>query len=155
MQTATATNLSDPAGVVGPQSTGNNILRDITKLMDLIFGPLPEQEVHLPENSDKPVRIFNWDEAARRIKQANARSVIAGILEDPDNTAGLIFDREIPVMERVSGTMTFTVLGSVWGKPAMMIDNESPKECWILQSETEWTPQTKWPQSALDILNAQ
>lgn len=102
-------------------------------------------------NRGKELMIFDWDEAARIIKESNARDALAGLSGDLGNTCGTIFEDGKPWMD------DYTYLASTWATPVLiLIDCLNNKEvqipCFIMQSQTEWNEHTKWPKSALDIL---
>ena len=94
------------------------------------------------------VKVFDWNKAARLIKKTGCKHAEAGLSEDWEWTGGTIFDDGAPVMDE------YTYLASIWATPVIRIDDEDV-ECWKLESKTAWDADTKWPQSALDILGLQ
>ena len=96
-----------------------------------------------------PVKVFDWDEAATRIKVADAKSAAAGLEGDWEWTGGPILENGVPV-DKMD---TYTYLASTWATPELEIDGERIP-CWKFADETPgWDAGTYWPQSALDILN--
>lgn len=92
------------------------------------------------------VKVFDWDAAATYIKMNNVTNAMAGLQEDWVCTAGHIFIDGKPDME------DYTFLASTWATPVLTI-GETDIECWRYEDQCEWDSHTKWPQSALDILN--
>lgn len=94
---------------------------------------------------NKP-KVFDWDKAARLIKERNAQEASAGLSGDWECTGGTIFANGKPVKKE------YTFLGSIWATPEIEIDGELI-ECWVWEDDSPgWNSGTKWPQSALDIL---
>ncbi len=97
-------------------------------------------------NRDKPFMVFDWDKAARRIKETGAKNAGAGLASDWEYTGGTILSDGAPVHD------SYTYLGSTWARPELDLDGEV-EECWTLQSDSPgWNEKTKWPESALAIL---
>lgn len=101
---------------------------------------------------DQP-RVFDWDEAARRIVAAKATHASAGLSGDWDWTGGEILADGKPV----PAEDTYTYLASIWAIPELALgegDWSAGDDCWRWKDETPgWDSDTYWPQSALDILN--
>ena len=95
---------------------------------------------------DTPMRIFDWNKAARIIKERNPQIAEAGLAGDWDYTGGVIYSDGKIVSD------SYTYLGSMWATPTLIVDGEDIS-CFIMEDETEWTEETKWPESALEILN--
>lgn len=94
-------------------------------------------------------KVFDWDEAATRIKAAGAHTARAGLQDDWDWTGGPIFDDGKPV----PAEDTYVYLASTWATPELVIDDEEPVPCWKFADETDgWGAHTYWPDSALAIL---
>lgn len=90
--------------------------------------------------------VFDWDKAARLIKERNARSASAGLRNDWEWTGGTIFVDGKPDKE------SYTYLASTWATPELLIDGETI-DCWRYANETpDWNHETKWPESALALL---
>lgn len=108
-----------------------------------IEGMLGSWQPNYPDGD----RMFDWDKAARLIKEHNIQRASAGLAEDWDYTSGMIY-AEKPVMD------SYTYLGSRWATP-ILVDELTQEEydCWMLESESEWDVDTKWPESALAIIN--
>lgn len=98
------------------------------------------------DNMGKELRVFDWDKAAKIIKERNAQKAEAGLSGDLEWTGGTILEGGIPNKD------SYTYLASTWATPVLIIDDEEI-DCYKMQSETSgWDSDTKWPQSALDIL---
>ena len=100
-------------------------------------------------NRGKPLMVFDWDRAAKLIKESGAKTASAGLDGDWEWTGGCILSDGKPDME------SYTYLASTWATPQICLGDEGvEQECWKWQSDTpEWNQQTKWPESALAILN--
>ena len=97
-------------------------------------------------NRDKELMVFDWNKAARLIKERNAQEAAAGLSGDWEWTGGTILKDGIPFLK------DYTYLASIWAKPELLIDGDYI-ECYLMQSETPgWAAETKWPESALAIL---
>jgi hypothetical protein len=96
-------------------------------------------------NRNKPLRVFDWDKAARIIAERNPEIAIAGLLYDEEWTAGVIWRDGKPYKD------DYTYLASVWAEPTLYIDGEEI-ECWCYTDE--WNSDTKWPKSALEIIES-
>lgn len=96
-------------------------------------------------NRGKEMKVFDWDKAARIIKYMGATRAWAGLDEDFEWTGGIILeDGEI-----VKDSCTF--LASIWATPTLYVGGEEIP-CYVMQSQTEWNEDTKWPESAVKIL---
>lgn len=89
--------------------------------------------------------VFDWDKAARVIVERGAQYAEAGLSGDWDWTGGEILNDGKPVLD------SYTYLQSLWATPMILIDG-AYYECYIDADKTQWDSGTKWPQSALDIL---
>lgn len=96
-------------------------------------------------NRHKTQKVFDWDKAARLIKENNATDARAGLSEDWYWTAGTILENGEPDMD------SYTYLASTWATPELEIDDEF-YECYVMADQTDWDSETKWPESALKIL---
>lgn len=102
-------------------------------------------------NRGKELRVFDWDKAARIIKERKIKNASAGLKGDWYWTAGTILDDgEIP-------GEGYTYLASTWATPTLEINDDEDDsimiECWKIQSETpDWDSGTFWPESAMKIL---
>ena len=96
------------------------------------------------------IKVFDWDKAARIIKEQGITEADAGLSEDFGNTGGTILENGKPIIE------SYTYLASTWATPVLVTsdldDGLTEIPCYIMQSQTEWNAKTKWPQSALNIL---
>lgn len=91
-------------------------------------------------------RVFDWDKAARLIRERSPEVAGAGLGQDWEWTGGTIFSNGEPV------TDSYTYLSSNWAVPELDLDGEIV-ECWKYEDETPgWNSDTKWPESALAIL---
>ena len=92
--------------------------------------------------------VFDWDEAARRIKASGCSVASAGLRDDWEYTGGAIFYGGQPCFD------SYTYLASTWAVPELVINGEV-EPCYKMEHEVPgWDSDTKWPQSALDILNS-
>jgi hypothetical protein len=98
---------------------------------------------------DEPSRVFDWDKAARLIRDIKPDRAGAGLADDWEWTGGDIYANGRPV-EKAD---TYTYLCSTWATPELRLDGEL-QDCWKYVKDTDgWNASTYWPQSALDILN--
>lgn len=98
-------------------------------------------------NRNKEQKVFDWDKAANLIKQHRPEIASAGLSGDWEYTGGTIYEDGQPDME------SYTFLASTWATPELDLDGEI-YDCYKMQSEVpEWSSDTKWPESALQILN--
>lgn len=97
-----------------------------------------------PPNSDK---VFDWHKAAQIIKDRQPFRAEAGLEGDHEWTGGTIYRDGKPVFN------DYTYLASSWCPAELVIDDEYI-ECWLPAAEQPgWGAHTKWPESALAILN--
>lgn len=95
-----------------------------------------------------PLMVFDWDKAARIIAEKEPDMATAGLEGDFEYTSGVIWLDSKPY------TRDYTYLASTWAKPLLVIGEEEI-ECWRYQSDApEWSAATKWPDSAMEIVNA-
>ena len=100
-------------------------------------------------NRGKELMVFDWDKAAKLIRERKPECASAGLRGDWEYTGGTIYENEKPVMNE------YTYLSSTWAVPELDIDGEII-DCYRMKHETPgWCASTKWPQSALDILSAE
>ena len=93
------------------------------------------------------LKVFDWDKAARLIKERKPDYASAGLDEDWEWTGGEIYSNNKPV------TDDYTYLASTWATPAICIDGDFI-DCYKMEHEVpDWNAETKWPESALKILN--
>lgn len=98
---------------------------------------------------NKKLMVFDWEKAAKLIKEKNAMYAIAGLKDDWDYTAGIIFENGKPVKQE----KTYTYLASIWAMPILEIDGKI-FQCYKIQNETDnWNAKTFWPEIALNIIN--
>lgn len=103
-------------------------------------------------NRGKEQMVFDWDKAAELIRERKPRWAEAGLKGDFENTGGLIYDEGHPV------TDDYTYLASTWATPILQLGHYDEDEvenipCYKMQHEVPaWNSGTKWPQSAIDIL---
>lgn len=92
--------------------------------------------------------VFDWVEAAQRIKAAGATEASAGLSGDWDWTGGDILRDGKPIPREE----TYTYLASTWATPELDIGN-GPEPCFKLQDKTPgWDSGTYWPPEALAIM---
>lgn len=97
-------------------------------------------------NRGKPCKVFDWEKAARLIKERNPKKASAGLSEDWEYTAGTIYRDGEPVYD------SYTYLASTWATPELEMDGET-FDCYRMEDEGEWGASTKWPDEALRILS--
>ena len=98
-------------------------------------------------NRGNELKVFDWDKAARLIKERKPDYASAGLDEDWEWTGGAIYRDNKPV------TDDYTYLASTWATPMIFIDDEFI-DCYKMEHEVpNWNAETKWPDSALKILN--
>lgn len=97
-------------------------------------------------NRGKEMMVFDWDKAARIIAERKPKQAEAGLRGDWEWTGGTIYEDGKPVFD------DYTYLASTWATPELDIDGEII-DCYMMESKTEWNAYTKWPESALNILN--
>lgn len=91
-------------------------------------------------------RVFDWNKAAEMIRDQNPMDAEAGLGGDWEWTGGCIF-RDGHIV-----TDDYTYLKSNWAEPQIMLDGGDPIPCWVYANTVSWDEDTKWPDSALDIL---
>lgn len=101
-------------------------------------------------NRGREQKVFDWDKAARLIKEHEAVEASAGLSGDWEYTGGCIFSDGKPV------TDSYTYLSSTWATPEIEIDGEM-FNCYVMASDVpeQWGTDysgIKWPESALSIL---
>jgi hypothetical protein len=99
-------------------------------------------------NRGKPLMVFDWDRAARRIRETNAAEASAGLSSDWEYTGGPIYRNGAPV----PADDTYTYLASTWATPEVDLDGEL-EDCWRYAHDTPgWGASTYWPESAAAVL---
>lgn len=103
-------------------------------------------------NRGRPLMVFDWDLAARRIRESGAKMAAAWLDGDRDCTGGAIFRDGRPVTRDEE----YTYLASTWAVPVLSLDGDVDP-CFRMYADTpaEWGNPAKcsWPPSALAILN--
>ena len=102
-------------------------------------------------NCGRELMVFDWNKAARIIKERKPIRAGAGLRDDWENTGGEIF---------ANGTVVknvYTYLASTWDIPELALafedGSQETMDCYKMQSEVpKWGAATKWPVSALAIL---
>jgi len=93
-------------------------------------------------------KVFDWDKAAKIIKERDVINASAGLIEDLGSTVGnILVDGRIPEKD-------YTFLSSTWATPVLILgrNNDVFIHCYIMESETEWNSSIFWPKSARKIL---
>lgn len=99
--------------------------------------------------------VFDWDKAARLIKESGAKSAEAGLRDDWEWTGGYIFFDGEPIKEEKDDfpVETYAYLASCWAVPEIRIDGGEKQPCYKMHHEAlKWDAKTRWPKSALKIL---
>lgn len=91
-------------------------------------------------------KVFDWDEAAKMIRDSKCTDAAAGLDEDWGCTCGVIYRDGKPVKD------DYTFLASTWATPAIMIDGCKTPCFKMAHDVLYWNAHTKWPPSALKIL---
>ena len=93
-----------------------------------------------------PLMVFDWDKAARILSERMPNVATAGLENDFEWTGGVIWNDGKPFM------CSYTYLASTWAKPMLVIGDEEI-ECWRYKDDVpDWSAETKWPKSAIDIV---
>lgn len=99
-------------------------------------------------NMGNTFRVFDWELAARMIKERKPQTASAGLGRDWEYTGGVIFASGKPI------TDASTYLASNWAIPELDMDGVVC-DCWRYADATPgWHSGTVWPAEALAILNA-
>ncbi len=98
-------------------------------------------------NRGKERMVFDWEKAAQLIRELKPEYAAAGLMDDWEYTGGIIYEEGQPVLNAK------TYLASTWAIPLLDLDGDI-RECYRMESETPgWNEHTKWPKSAIAILN--
>ncbi len=100
------------------------------------------------EHKDCRKMVFDWNKAALLIRERQPTEASAGLRGDWEWTGGNIYGNGSPIVD------SDTYLTSTWAIPELDLDGEI-LECWCWQDETQWNARSKWPESALQILNGE
>lgn len=92
--------------------------------------------------------VFDWDKAARIIRERGVARASAGLSGDWEYTGGLILQDGKPVPERD----TYVYLASTWATPELEVGGDIVPCYRMEQDAPEWGPKTYWPESARTIL---
>lgn len=95
-------------------------------------------------DSEGKMKMFDWDKAARIIRERDAQNASAGLQGDWDCTSGEILRDGKPVPKEE----TYTYLSSFWCLPYLEIDQD-----FLPCYKDGEDPHEYWPDSALAILN--
>jgi hypothetical protein len=117
-------------------------------------------------NRGKPLKVFDWNKAAKILRERGVKDADAGLEGDYDYTRGSILKNGKPV----AAEDTYTYLASTWATPTLIIgEDEIP--CWRYRNkkqpnperpndpapteedENDWNASTYWPKSARAIFN--
>jgi len=98
-------------------------------------------------NRGKSLMVFDWNKAAKIIKERNATTASAGLSGDWEWTGGSILENGKP------NKGSYTYLASTWATPELKIDGEII-DCFLMEEDVpeEWGDNfadIKWPDSAL------
>lgn len=101
-------------------------------------------------NRGRSMMVFDWDKAARIIRERKASVASAGLSGDWEYTGDTIFEDGKPAED--SGAY----LASIWATPELSIDGDIV-DCFIMEEQVpeSWGKDyadIKWPESALKIL---
>lgn len=91
-------------------------------------------------NRNKPLMVFDWNKAIDLINEHNLKDAYAGLEDDYEYTAGQILQDGKPFRD------DYTYLSSTWAKPQLFTgDHELVFDCYVMEHETEWNCNTKFP----------
>lgn len=96
-------------------------------------------------NRGRDSRVFDWDKAARMIREHKPKEAVAGLASDMEWTAGVIY-RDGKIVDD-----EYTYLSSTWATPVLLLDDEE-HDCFVMKSETTFDSGTKWPDTARAIV---
>jgi hypothetical protein len=102
-------------------------------------------------------RVFDWNKAATLIHDREPKRARAGLARDMENTAGVIY-KNGETFNGIDASDYGCYLASNWAVPVLELDGKEI-DCWIWEFNEggdyghDWNEYTRWPQSALDILN--
>lgn len=96
-------------------------------------------------NRGEEMMVFDWNRAAKIIKYMGATNAWAGLHDDYEWTGGIILEAGKIVRN------SYTFLASTWATPTLYVGGEEIP-CYVMESQTEWNEDTKWPESAVKIL---
>jgi len=101
-------------------------------------------------NRGKEMKVFDWEKAARIIKERQPQEASAGLSGDWEWTGGTIY-RDGKIVDREE---TYTYLASTWAAPELDVDGDVI-DCYKMSSETPgWDAGTYWPPEAVEILQS-
>ena len=101
-------------------------------------------------NRCKESMVFDWEKAARLIKERCAKTASAGLAGDWEYTGGEILADGKPVPKDDA----CVYLASTWATPQLEVDGDIV-DCYRMASETPgWDSDTYWPPEALAILSS-
>lgn len=91
-------------------------------------------------------RGFDWETAARLIKERKPKCAEAGLEGDWDCTGGVIYQDGKTV------TDSYAFLSSNWAIPQLDLDGERI-DCWVVLTDPKsFNPTELWPVAAIEIL---
>lgn len=98
-------------------------------------------------NRGREEMVFDWHKAVELIREHKPQVAAAGLSGDWEWTGGTIFENGQIVNDE------YTFLASTWATPLLILDG-TEYDCFRMSSEVpDWSSDTKWPQSALDLLS--
>lgn len=100
-------------------------------------------------NRGHELMVFDWDKAARIIRERKPEIASAGLRSDWEWTGGIIYENGEPIKD------SYTYLASTWAIPELDVDGDVI-ECYRMEKGAPgWGSDTKWPESALHILEGE
>lgn len=94
------------------------------------------------------MRVFDWEKAARILKDSKVKQAEAGLIEDWCETVGTILKDGKPVTE------SNAFLASRWATPVLAI-GDTLIDCYRMEGDAPgWGAETLWPKEARDIFAA-
>ena len=128
-------------------------MRTLDDIMWEIEGREARNDVlrQIAKDNGSLYRVFDWDRAAKIIRDKKPLAASAGLIEDWFWTGGTIYEDGKPNEDRRN-----VYLMSYWATPTLILkyadDREKQIPCWRLAEEVGWDQETWWPDSARKIL---
>lgn len=107
-------------------------------------------------NRGNAMKVFDWEKAARLIRERKPTEASAGLATDWEYTGGLIYANS----NFVPREDTYTYLASTWATPELDMDGDVV-DCYRMESDVpaSWgdgdMADIYWPEAALAILNGE
>lgn len=109
-------------------------------------------------NKGRERMVFDWDKAVEIIKERGLKNCGAGLESDFEYTAGMI------LVDGKPSTEDYTYLASNWAIPQLIVysdsdgglfDYDETIDCWLWESDTSYTEETKFPNHLIKELSGE